>query len=538
MAESPHMVRRRSPLLPVAAGALVFGAVALWTVAATPRYRSTALLRIEGKSSSTPFLDELKSVPGASLMGFGADEVETEIGVLKSRRVADAALDSLGLMVQVTPSHVPRRTLLEVSVVDSAAASGTLTFTREGAGFSLAGEKLEGAVALPATVRTGDTIRVGGVRLRLVATGDSTPARFTARLLPRFKAQQLLEDRLDIRTQEGGSRLVEVTYEDPDRELAAAVVRRLIDSYLGYTLGTINSEDTKRLAELQREVTSSAQRLTATEEALRRFKEQRRLVVPDEQATAQLKRVSVAQGGIDELEVERSALASLLDLVNRRAAGGRTPEAYRQLATFPSLITNRAIQDVLMAMIELESKRSELLVRRTASNDEVVEITRRIGELEVQLQRTGSQYLESLDGQLGVARTALKTMTADLDAFPQQEMEFVRLFRERTLLSEGFAMLQKQLKQLELQTAMRSERVRVIDAPRVADADDPAFPRVLVQLVLGAVLGTAVALLLAFGRALLQPGFGATPLTASTATSSGSQASTSDTQKVGSASAL
>ena len=163
----------------------MFGAVALWTVAATPRYRSTALLRIEGKSSSTPFLDELKSVPGASLMGFGADEVETEIGVLKSRRVADAALDSLGLMVQVTPSHVPRRTLLEVSVVDSAAASGTLTFTREGAGFSLAGEKLEGAVALPATVRTGDTIRVGGVRLRLVATGDSTPARFTARLLPR-----------------------------------------------------------------------------------------------------------------------------------------------------------------------------------------------------------------------------------------------------------------------------------------------------------------------------------------------------------------
>lgn len=516
-----------SRVLPIAAGSLVFGAVALWTFTATPRYRSTALLRIESSGGASPLLDEIKAIPGAGLMGLGQDEVETEIGVLKSRRVADAALDSLGLMVQVRPTSVPRGALLDITVVDSSmansrTASGTIAFARAGDGYAVTGTDLEGVTALPATMRVGDTLRFGGVRLRLTATGDSAPAQFTARVLPRYKAQQLLEDRLDIRTQEGGSRLVEVTYEDPDRELAAAVVRRLIDTYVDYTLGNTATDDTRRLTELRREVKNYADRLATTEEALRRFKEQRRLVVPDEQATAQLKRIGVAQTGLDQLEIERTALARLLELVNGRARGGRDPGAYRQLATFPSLITNRGIQDLLAAMIELETKRSELLVRRTAGNDEVAELSRRIGELETQLQRTGTQYLESLEQQIGVATASLKAMTADLDAFPQQEMEFVRLYRERTLLSEAYAMLQKQLKQVELQTAMRADRIRVVDMPRVADADDPAFPRVAVQLVLGAILGVATALLVAFGRALMD---------------SGSQASTTANQNVGSASA-
>jgi uncharacterized protein involved in exopolysaccharide biosynthesis len=98
----------------------------------------------------------------------------------------------------------------------------------------------------------------------------------------------------------------------------------------------------------------------------------------------------------------------------------------------------------------------------------------------------------------------------------------VRLYRDRTLLSEAYAMLQKQLKQVELQTAMRADRIRVVDMPRVADADDPAFPRVAVQLVLGAILGVAVGLLVAFGRALM---------------TSGSQATVIANQNVGSANA-
>jgi uncharacterized protein involved in exopolysaccharide biosynthesis len=213
----------------------------------------------------------------------------------------------------------------------------------------------------------------------------------------------------------------------------------------------------------------------------------------------------------------------MLALIETRSGGGRDPLAYRQLATFPSLIANRAIQDYLMTLVALENKRSEIDVRRTGENDEVRQLTGRIGELEQQLMRVGTQYLESLDQQIGVAASSVKSISSDLAVFPQQEMEFVRLVRDRTVLTEGYVVLQRQLKQLELQTAMRSDRIRVVDAPRVADADDTAYPRITVQLLLGAILGAAVGLLVMFGRLLVS--------------SSGIQPATNAVQKVGSASA-
>ena len=77
--------------VPIVVGTLVFALVAVWTLTATPRYKSSATLRIASSASSaSPLLDQLQSVPGIGLMGLGRDELETEIGVLRSKRVAES----------------------------------------------------------------------------------------------------------------------------------------------------------------------------------------------------------------------------------------------------------------------------------------------------------------------------------------------------------------------------------------------------------------------------------------------------------------
>ena len=88
-------------IIPALAGGTVFALVATWTFLATPRYQSRALLRIDSRAAASPMLDELKALPGIGLMGLGSDELDTEIGVLKSQRIADAVLDSLALTVRV-----------------------------------------------------------------------------------------------------------------------------------------------------------------------------------------------------------------------------------------------------------------------------------------------------------------------------------------------------------------------------------------------------------------------------------------------------
>ena len=533
MRDTVSSVSRRW-IVPALAGGTVFSLVAAWTFLATPRYQSRALLRIDSRAAASPMLDELKALPGIGLMGLGSDELETEIGVLKSQRMADAVLDSLALTVRVRQPAGSRAAILRArtmapatagAVVDGSDVDARLRFTRADDGqYRVEITQQEGDLAVPTSWAPGDSAVVGRLQLQLLpALRTAGPATIELDLLPRYKAMELFEKRLDIRTQEGGSHLVSITFEDADREVAASVVERLVAEYLAYTLQNERADDGVRTGELRREVAAFAKRLADAEERLRAFKEQRRLVIPDEQATAQLKRISLLRTQLDGLEVERTALARLLALVTTRSANDADPSAYRQLATFPSLIANRAIQDYLMSLVELENTRSTLSLRRTSDNDEMQQLTGRIAELERQLQRVGAQYLESLEQQIAVATQAVKEQTTDLDLFPRQEMDYVRLLRERTILNEGYVLLQKQLKQAELQTAMRTEKVRVVDAPRVANVNDVAFPRVAVQLLLGLVLGVAVALVIAFGRDVLG--------------AHDSQANASDHQNAGSASA-
>ena len=492
--------------VPIVAGTLVFALVAVWTLTATPRYKSSATLRIASSASSaSPLLDQLQSVPGIGLMGLGRDELETEIGVLRSKRVAEAVLDSLAFMVRLSKPAGVRDSIITARAVGPSDVQGTLKFARVDNGqFRVTAEELTGAEFVGGTVAAGDTLRVGNLVLTLdpsLVTRQLT--EFEVQLLPRFKALKRFEDLLDIRQQEGGSRLVEVAFEDADRVQAARAVTRVVTEYIAYTNVNDATDDQFRTVELGRAVDSVAKNLTKAEERLKSFKEKQKILIPDEQATQQLKRIALLRTQLDGLEVEHGALARMLAIIGTRSNSGQSSVAYRQLATFPSLIANKAIQDYLATLVELENQRSTLSLRRTGENEEMQQLTARITELEQQLNRLGTQYEESLEQQIDVATQSVKTMSSDLDVFPRQEMEYVRLLRDRTIWNEGFIILQKQVKQAELSTALRTEKVRIVDSARVANAKDVEFPRTGVQLLLGAILAVAVGLTLAFGREML-----------------------------------
>lgn len=494
-----RVFRRRTLLLVTGLGVLVL--VTAWTFLATPRYRSAALLRIESKNTSPSIPDALKDIAGAGGLGLGKDELDTDIGVLRSARMLDATIDALALTVLVTKPADDRSRVLRARILDSTDVSGTLTFTRRADGrYDVAPSDLEPSATLPATLSGGDSIRVGSVMLTLPENLRAAgPPTIKVKLLPRYQAYARLQKRLTIRKQEGGSRLVEVAFEDPDRRLAAALITRLVREYVTYANAVDQTESGSRLDSLRSALATTHVQLTTAEDQLRSFQSRSRLIVPDAQAEQQVKRIAAIDARNDAVRIERNALERLLALIKERSRGGADPTAFRQLATFPSLISNRAIQDLLQSLIELESKRSALTVTRTNENAEVQQLSSRIAELEAQLYRLGNQYLESLDQQMSSTDRAVSTLNDTLDQLPANSLQYLRLLRERTILNETYLQLVKQVKLSEIQDLLRNEKVRVIDAPHVANVDDPVFPRKGVQLALGVLL--AITLSLAVGVA-------------------------------------
>ncbi len=489
----------------------VLGVVTLYTFLATPRYKSSARLRIDAKTTTGPasaLTDQVAgAMPGASLLGLGRDELETEIGVLRSDRVRDAVIYSLALGIQVRSPAGNRARVLAVRTVDPQIdVEGKLTFRQRSPGqYAIETSDLEEVRNLPASIRAGDSIRVGGFELTLapdLARGG--PEKIEVRVLPRFRVHELLDKRLSIQRQEGGSRLVEVSFEDPDRQLAAAVVRDLVDEFTSYSSRMERRADTTAVAGLQREVDSTARLLAGAESNLRTFEEQSRLIDPQEQASAQVKRISAISTKVDAVSVERNALAKMLEIIDQRSRGdGGGSSAYRQLATFPSLITNRAIQDLLQSLVELENKRAQLGATRTEANPDYRAYTDRIREIERQLYQLGPQYLESLDQELTTTAHTVAALTDTLQALPAAATRYGQLLRERTLREATYIALQKQLKQAQLTDVLRPERIHVVDAPRVANLKDRAFPKKAVMLALGTVLAAVAALMLGLVLELL-----------------------------------
>jgi uncharacterized protein involved in exopolysaccharide biosynthesis len=398
-------------------------------------------------------------------------------------------IDSLAMTVQVASPDVAREQVLSARVIVDPSGSrreheglihAELT---ENGSWTLRAEDLRPEVTLPAAVRPGEAFRVGDLELSL--TGEQS---LTLQLVPRYAARGALNKRLDVRSQAQGAQLIGLAFEDSDPATSSRVLAALLAEHREFIARTASGDAGATATELRRQIDSQQDRLRAAEDELRRFQERTGLVLPEEQGAAQVERYATLRTQLDALSVERDALARVLALVDGRATTAGDAQAYRQLATFPSLITNRAIQDLLLNLMTLENDRSELRLLRSDANADVRQLSARIEELERQLQRMGTQYLESIDEQIAPMRAALTSLDAEIAKLPEQELTFVRLSRERLMLNEGYLLMQKQLRTTELQDALRLDEVRVVDEPSMPHPDDPQFPKPLVNFVLGLVL--------------------------------------------------
>ena len=503
-----RLLRHGRLITGVTAGILL--AVALWTFLSAPLYESTGVVRIREETSGLGLAEQLSDVPGLDVMGLGRDELATEMGVLRSWRMAEAVVDSTALMIRMRRPAGIRSEIIEVVAQGDPNWEGRVTLRSRGQGqgvYEATAKERDRAEQSLGRVQAGEEIRFGGYVLVLRSPEErEAPARILLHIVPHYEAVEELREDLDIRRGEGGSRLVEVSYRTPDREMAAAVVNGIVHEFIAYKTGSESAEARYTADELRIQVADYTVRLAKAEERLRDYQELHLIVAPEEEATQQVRRFAELQLQNDALEVERTALGELLALVESRAGEDATlaPDAaaYRQLATYPSFISNSGIQDILLAIYDLETERSELRSRRTEKNLDLRLLTERIGDLEGQLHALAVSYLESLDGQLSSVGTAMDGVMSDLEGLPEREMEYLRLFRERTVLNEAYLLLERQLRLTEVQDAIRGEGVRIVDAGLISHPDDPEFPKPLVNLFLGLILGMAVGMTAALGKDL------------------------------------
>lgn len=491
------VVRHHRLVLAITATTVVLAALYTWRQ--EPLYESEATLLISSSSAETTIFPSEFS----TLVGGSRGMIETEMLVLRSRQVAEAVVDSLDLAVELLAPDTERHEVLRVLSVPRDAETGTFTLTRtSGTSYRLRPDGSAAGVPTPSTVRIGEPFSIGSSSLALAPSLRSAPpAQIRFAIRPFRASVSSVQDQMKVYRPDPNAQVVGVRYTSGDPYLAATVPNAATRLFIDYRTQGTKARSRGTVDFLEEQVESYRAQLARAEEALRTFREQQQVVSPTEEATEQVQRLAELQAERDALRSERDALAQLLARVRDAPQTSQGGSPYRLLASFPTFLANRAVQDMLQSLTELENERASLLIRRTPQHTDVEGLNQRIREIELQLFQIARNYLEGLDSKIASTEDNLRRFENELRSIPARELEFARLTRQQELLAEMYTLLQTRLKEAELREAVDPADIRVLDPALVPRG--PVYPRPLRNLLLGAALGLALGVAAAIVRAAL-----------------------------------
>ncbi|MFQ5926207.1 MAG: GumC family protein [Terriglobia bacterium] len=425
---------------------VLFTVVLIATLKQKPLYRATALLEIQKENPNVLTVQELFELETVSYT-----YLETQYKILKSDTLARRVIEQLRLDT-VAEFNPPARTWWSSQKKEAPAAPQTFE------------------------VRHG-------------APGPDPQNQ--QNVLRRFQG------RLDIEPV-FRSRLVEVSFESHNRELAAQVVNTLASTYIEQNLEARWDATQKASEWLARELGNVKARLEKSEDELQRYTRQQGLLFLESE-----------RGGEENIVNQR--LRQLQEELTRAQAARYEKESLYRLveagddSSLPAVFDDTLMQNLTVRLADLKREYAQLTAIFSPDYPRVKQVQNQIDELEAILarerergvQRIRNEY-EAAQRREDLVRRAFEEQQKQASLIGERSVQYNILKREVETNKQLYEGLLQRLKEAGVTAGLKASNIRIVDAaepPRV-----PVKPKVLLNLALALVLG----LTLGTGAALLQ----------------------------------
>jgi len=433
--------KRRATILTIAS--LVFSIGLFATLKEKPIYRARVLVEIQKENPDIPSLQELFQLESIS-----DTYLETQYRILKSenlarRVISDLKLDQLAEFNQ--PPH-------------------------------WWAHHAQAASMQPA-----------------VAAGESAAPESTIdnEVLKKF------QDRLDVEPLKR-SRLVEVSFESNDRNLAAQVVNTLASTYIQQNLESRWQASQKASEWLSQQLMGMKSKLEKSEDDLQQYARVNGLLfLETDKGTSEnivTQRLRQLQEELTKSQADRYEKQSLYLLVQQG-----------DFSSLPGIFNNKLMQDLTEKLAELERERSRLSSIFNPDYPQVKEIQNQIDEAQSTLSAERERAAKAItnDYRASVEREnmlqqAFKDQQHDADLIAEKSVQYNILKRETDTNKQLYVGLLEKLKETGVSTSMKAANIRVIDP--AYPPKKPDSPRIPLNLSLAMLLGLSMGI----GAAFLQ----------------------------------
>jgi uncharacterized protein involved in exopolysaccharide biosynthesis len=319
--------------------------------------------------------------------------------------------------------------------------------------------------------------------------------------------------------------IVEIKASDSTAEGAQRLAQLWAQRYLEHVRTLYEQNPSTLVEKLSRELDNQERRLQTISQRLTAFLKRRQMVAPEQELTNAVEKYADLLERARNLEAQRLALERRVDAIqNELQRQPRFYEATRNLAIPPE------VQQLNTRIAELEIQRSGLLQEFQPSAPEVKILEEQIAqakrEREQILARAVDQQFLTLAKQEAVnpvyqdllkglleARSNLQATEATRAVLQRQQAQFEQLFRQTPDTMAEYTAL---MRQYNAALTIWTEKVRAYEQARAqqligklspillqppALPDRPVFPRPVLTMGLGIVLGLMLGIFLALGAA-------------------------------------
>ena len=299
------------------------------------------------------------------------------------------------------------------------------------------------------------------------------------------------------------TRIIEIHYSSPNKELAASIVNTLVSTYIEQNFktkfeSTMQASDwlSKQLADLQMKVETSQEKLV-------KYQKEHEILGIDEKQNITTAKLDELNKELTEAESDRMGKESLYRLTQTG-----DPDAIASATNGFSNSTpgGGGLLDNLRAKhADLKIQIAELSTQFGPSYPKVLQLNNQLKETDLQIQaeirkiavKLRSDYMAAQEHE-SMLREAMDKQKQEANKLNESAIEYSLLKRDYETNRQLYEGLLEKLKEAGVTAGLRSNNIKVVDAARVPTyPSEPNIPRNLAfALLLGLTSGVGLAFLL------------------------------------------
>jgi capsular exopolysaccharide synthesis family protein len=288
--------------------------------------------------------------------------------------------------------------------------------------------------------------------------------------------------------------VINIHVKSGDPGLSMRLANTLAEVYREDRITDHNKVSANQKSFIESQLNKAREKLKASEEAIKTYREQSKIVSLDAESGAMVTKLQALQASYDKALVNAQKVADVRRILDRAEATPLGSKTSFYLEDAPA--TYKSFNDKL---IQLMLERDTLLKTYTELYPQVAEIRKQIGEIIVTMKGQMAAFDTSLKEDIRDLKAKIDEVGGQVKMLPEKRQELSRLERQIQVNQDIFTMLERKHQEAVITNAERVETVQIIRPALEPGA--PANPPKIKEtayagFLIGLILGIAFAFLI------------------------------------------